>query len=90
MAPIVPGLTSHPAKLEATIKAIADHGASFIGANLLYLKDGTKLHFMGFLEQQYPELWKKYQQLYRGAYAPNAYAKEVGGIVKLLQERSID
>ena len=35
--------------LEATIKAIADHGAAFIGANVLYLKGGTKDHFMGFL-----------------------------------------
>src|SRR5207344_1306798 len=33
MAPIVPGFTTHPAKLEATIKAIAEHGAAFVGAN---------------------------------------------------------
>jgi DNA repair photolyase len=87
MAPIVPGLTSQPAKLEATVKAIADHGASFVGANLLYLKDGTRTHFMGFLEENYPELWKKYQRLYKGAYAPDAYARQMRSIVKLLQER---
>jgi DNA repair photolyase len=87
MAPIVPGLTSQPAKLEATVKAIADHGASFVGANLLYLKDGTRTHFMGFLEKNYPELWKKYQRLYKGAYAPDAYAQQMRSIVKLLQER---
>jgi DNA repair photolyase len=87
MAPIVPGLTSQPAKLEATVKAIADHGASFVGANLLYLKDGTRTHFMGFLEKNYPELWKKYQRLYKGAYAPDAYARQMRSIVKLLQER---
>src|SRR5262245_25869774 len=34
MAPIVPGFTTHPAKLEATVKAIADHGAAFVGANV--------------------------------------------------------
>jgi len=87
MAPIVPGLTSQPAKLEATIKAIADHGAAFVGANVLYLKDGTRTHFMGFLEKQFPELAKKYQRLYTGAYAPKPYAKEVKAIVKLLQEK---
>ncbi|MSO56684.1 MAG: radical SAM protein [Acidobacteria bacterium] len=85
--PIVPGLTSQPAKLENTIKAIADHGAAFMGTNLLYLKEGTRLHFMGFLEKQFPELWTKYQRLYTGAYAPPAYAKEVRGIVKLLQSK---
>ena len=42
---------------------------------------------MGFLERTYPELWKKYQRLYRGAYAPDTYSKEVRGIVKLLQQK---
>src|SRR5580704_11933076 len=45
MAPIIPGLTSQPAKLEKTIRAIADHGAAFMGANVLYLKEGTRVHF---------------------------------------------
>jgi DNA repair photolyase len=87
MAPIVPGLTSQPAKLERTIKAIADHGAAFVGANVLYLKDGTRTHFMNFLEKHYPDLATGYQRLYRGAYAPKAYADQVRAIVKLLQAR---
>ena len=87
MNPIVPGLTSQPAKLERTVKAIADHGAAFVGANLLYLKEGTRLHFMSFLEAHYPALWTKYQRLYAGAYAPPAYAREVRGMVKMLQNK---
>jgi DNA repair photolyase len=87
MNPIVPGLTSQPAKLEHTIKAIADHGAAFMGTNLLYLKDGTRVHFMNFLEKHFPVLATKYQRLYRGAYAPDAYAKEVRGMVKMLQKK---
>ena len=87
MNPIVPGITSQPAKLENTIKAIADHGAAFMGTNLLYLKDGTRVHFMNFLEKHFPVLATKYQRLYRGAYAPDAYAKEVRGMVKLLQRK---
>jgi DNA repair photolyase len=87
MAPIVPGITSQPSKLEATVKAIAEHGAAFAGANVLYLKDGTKTHFMGFLEHHYPELWKRYKRVYSGAYAPDAYSKEVRGFVKVLQEK---
>jgi DNA repair photolyase len=85
--PIVPGLTSQPAKLENTIKAIADHGAAFMGTNLLYLKDGTRVHFMNFLEKHFPPLATKYRRLYRGAHAPDAYAKEVRGMVRLLQKR---
>jgi DNA repair photolyase len=87
MNPIVPGLTSQPAKLEATVKAIAEHGAAFMGTNVLFLKDGTRTHFMGFLEKNFPELWKKYERLYPGAYARESYAKEVRGIVKLLQKK---
>jgi DNA repair photolyase len=56
MAPVVPGFTTQPAKLEATIKAIADHGAAFMGANLMYLKGGTKDHFMGFLAKEFPHM----------------------------------
>jgi DNA repair photolyase len=87
MNPIVPGLTSQPAKLEATVKAIADHGAAFMGTNLLFLKDGTRVHFMNFLEKHFPVLATKYQRLYRGAYAPDAYAKEVRGMVRMLQTK---
>ena len=58
MAPVVPGFTTQPAKLEATIKAIADHGAAFMGANIMYLKGGTKDHFMGFLAKEFPRLVK--------------------------------
>jgi DNA repair photolyase len=87
MNPIVPGLTSQPAKLEQTVKAIADHGAAFMGTNLLYLKDGTRVHFMNFLEKHFPVLATKYRKLYRGAYAPDAYAKEVRGMIRMLQKR---
>jgi DNA repair photolyase len=87
MNPIVPGLTSQPAKLEATVKAIADHGAAFMGTNLLFLKDGTRVHFMNFLEKHFPVLATKYQRLYRGAYAPDSYAKEVRGMVRMLQNK---
>jgi DNA repair photolyase len=87
MNPIVPGLTSQPAKLEATIKAIADHGAAFMGTNLLHLKDGTRIHFLNFLERHFPVLATKYRGLYRGAYAPDAYAREVRKMVKMLRKK---
>ena len=38
MAPIVPGISSHPDKLELTIQSIARHGAAFVWASLLYLE----------------------------------------------------
>ena len=87
MAPVVPGFTTQPARLEATIKAIADHGAAFMGANLLYLKGGTKDHFMRFLQHEFPHLAASYNRLYAGAYAKSEYVKAVRGMIDVLQER---
>jgi DNA repair photolyase len=87
MAPVVPGFTTQTSKLEATIKACADHGAAFVGANLLYLKGGTKDHFMGFLRQSFPEMAESYQRLYPGAYAAPEYAGTVRALIEMLQER---
>jgi len=87
MAPIVPGFTTQSAKLEATIKACAEHDAAFVGANLLYLKGGTKDHFMGFLRHAYPEMAKSYERLYPGAYAPAEYAGSVRALIDTIQQR---
>ncbi|MDE3156750.1 MAG: radical SAM protein [Acidobacteriota bacterium] len=87
IAPIVPGLTSQPAKLERTVKAIADHGARFVGAMVLHLEAGTRAHFMSFLQQEYPTLVPRYERLYAGKYASKPYVAEVQGVIGLLQER---
>ena len=87
MAPVVPGFTTEPAKLEATIKAVADHGAAFMGANVMYLKGGTKDHFMGFLASAFPHLVEGYGRLYAGAYATPEYVSGVKGMISVLQNR---
>jgi DNA repair photolyase len=87
MAPVVPGFTTETAKLDATIKAVADHGAAFLGANVLYLKGGTKDHFMGFLAHAFPHMVESYQRLYAGAYATPQYLGTVRALIDMLQER---
>jgi DNA repair photolyase len=87
MAPIVPGFTSSMSKLERTVKAIADHGARFVGCNVMYLQDGTRTHFMKFLAREYPALVPRFEQLYQRKYPPDAYRKEIGAMVRLLQQR---
>jgi DNA repair photolyase len=87
MAPVVPGFTTQTSRLEATIKAVADHGAAFMGANVLYLKEGTKDHFMGFLAREFPHMVESYQRLYAGAYASSDYVATVRALVDMLQER---
>jgi DNA repair photolyase len=87
MAPIVPGFSSSRAKLERTVKTIADHGARFVGCNVMHLEEGTRSHFMKFLAQEFPSMLPRYERLYERKYAPTAYRKEVQAMVRTLQNR---
>jgi DNA repair photolyase len=87
MAPIVPGFSSSRSKLERTIKAIADHGARFVGCNVMYLQDGTRTHFLKFIEREFPSMTPRFERLYAKKYPPEAYRKEVKGMVRMLQKR---
>ena len=87
MAPIVPGFSTARSKLERTIKAIADHGARFVGCNVMYLQDGTRDHFMRFIEREFPAMRPRFERLYSKKQAPEAYRKEVQSMVRVLQER---
>jgi DNA repair photolyase len=87
MAPIVPGFSSSRSKLERTVKAIADHGARFVGCNVMYLQDGTRSHFMKFVEREFPSMRPRFERLYVRKYPPETYRKEIQAMVRLLQQR---
>ena len=87
MAPIVPGFTSSRSKLERTLKAIADHGARFVGCNVMHLQDGTREHFMTFLAREFPSMVPRFEKLYAKKYAPDAYRKRLKAVVKELREK---
>jgi DNA repair photolyase len=87
MNPIVPGITSRPALLERTVKAIADHGARFIGCNVLFLEGGTRDHFMRWLGQEFPHMVEGYDRLYASKYAPAAYRKDVQDVLTMLRKK---
>ena len=87
MAPIVPGFTSARSKLERTAKAIADHGARFVGCNVMHLQDGTRAHFLNFVNREFPSMVPRFEKLYAHKHAPAAYRKEVQGMVRVLQNR---
>jgi DNA repair photolyase len=71
MAPILPGLSDAPELLADVVRAARAAGATGVWANLLYLKPGTKEHFIAALERDWPELLPEYERLYRRrAYLP--------------------
>ena len=87
MNPIVPGITSKPALIERTVKAIADHGAQFVGCNVMFLEGGTRDHFMRWLQQEYPHLVDGYRQLYARKYTPSPYRKEVSALIGVFKKK---
>jgi DNA repair photolyase len=71
MAPILPGLSDRPELLAEVVREARAAGATGIWSNLLYLRPGTREHFLTALERDWPELLPKYERLYsRGAYLP--------------------
>jgi DNA repair photolyase len=86
MNPIVPGISSKPSLMERTMKAIADHGARFVGCNVMFLEGGTRDHFTRWLAGSYPHLAEGYAQLYARKYAPSAYRAEVQRVFRQLRD----
>jgi DNA repair photolyase len=66
MAPILPGLSDDPRGMADVVRAAREAGATGVWANLLYLKPGTKEHFLTALANDWPELVPEYERLYRG------------------------
>ena len=85
MAPILPGLSDRPEQLAEVVKAVRAAGATSVWANLLYLKPGTKEHFLEALARDWPEELERYEQLYaERAYLPRAEVDPVRDQVRSL------
>jgi DNA repair photolyase len=73
MAPILPGLSDAPEQLAEVVRAARSAGACGVWANVLYLKPGTREHFLAHLAADWPELLPEYKRLYAGrAYLPKS------------------
>jgi DNA repair photolyase len=84
MAPLLPGITTSRSAITATIRAIADHGATAVGANIVRLDSGTREHFLRVLATEYPHLSEGYERLFGGGarQVPKAYAQAVQQTVR--------
>ncbi|MGZ8783683.1 MAG: radical SAM protein [Gaiellaceae bacterium] len=85
MAPILPGLSDRPEQLAEVVKAVRAAGATSVWANLLYLRPGTKEHFLETLARDWPEELDRYESLYAArAYLPPARTEPVRERVRAL------
>jgi DNA repair photolyase len=78
MAPILPGISDHPDQLAEVVRGAREAGATGVWTNLLFLRPGTREHFLEHLARDWPELVPYYEELYRGrAYLGSAKVKPV-------------
>ena len=66
MAPILPGISDRPEQLREVVQAARAAGATGIWANLLFLRPGTREHFLTHLAEDWPEQLVAYEELYAG------------------------
>ncbi len=89
MGPVLPFLSDSPAQLKATVTRIAEAGASHVSPIVLHLRPGTREWYLAWLREHHPGLVDAYLTLYgSGAYAPQAYQRQIAGQVKELAAAS--
>jgi DNA repair photolyase len=78
LAPILPGISDKPEQLREVVKAARQAGATGVWTNLLFLRPGTREHFLEHLAADWPGLVEHYERLYEGrAYLPSEEGKPV-------------
>jgi DNA repair photolyase len=91
MAPILPGLSDRPELMADVIRAARDAGATGVWANVLYLRPGTREHFLDHLARDWPDLLPAYERLYsRSPYVAKDVLRPVKArVARLADEHGI-
>ena len=87
MAPILPGISDRPEQLREVVRAAREAGATGVWANLLFLRPGTREHFLEHLAEDWPELLPSYEELYAekaylGAELAKPVREQVSGLAR--------
>jgi DNA repair photolyase len=87
IAPVLPGLTDTPEQLEAVARAARDAGATGLWCNVLFLRSGTREHFLESLARHWPEQLPRYERLYTRPYLTAAETEPIKKRVAALRAR---
>ncbi|MGI8869008.1 MAG: Rv2578c family radical SAM protein [Mycobacteriales bacterium] len=82
MAPILPGLSDGPDRIDGTVAALAAAGVRRVTPLVLHLRPGAREWYAAWLAREHPQLRGLYRRLYgRGSYAPANYTQHVRDLV---------
>src|SRR5213592_978406 len=88
MAPVLPGISDRPEQLREVVQAAREAGAAGVWTNLLFLRPGTREHFLECLSRDWPEELPLYERLYArrraylGAEERNPLRAEIGALAR--------
>ncbi len=86
IAPVLPALSDRSDQLREVATEIAAAGGEILGTSALYLRPGTREHFLSWLANFDPALHRDYVRRYAtGAYAPARYSERIRGVVAQAQ-----
>jgi len=91
LIPVIPYLTDRPDQIEGVVEASMSAGTNYVIAGGLNLKKSARLKFMSFLQESFPELVSKYDELYKKDYLPKTYRKRLQAeFQKILKKHGAD
>ncbi len=91
LAPVLPGISSEPSQLAEVVRAAREAGACGVWANLLFLRPGTREHFLEALADDFPEQLHEYERLYANrAYLGAEHTKPLrAAVARLAKEHAV-
>jgi DNA repair photolyase len=82
-SPLLPGINDSLQSIDAVASRAAAAGASFLGANPLFLKSCSRPTWMQFVREHFPDLAPDYTRRYAHAdFADSSYKKQMQALVR--------
>ncbi len=88
LAPIVPGLSDSSESLERVVRAAREAGAGHLWSGMLYLRPGTREHFLETLGRVWPEKRAALEAVYaERAFVAKSQQRGLGEEIRTLRDR---